>query len=250
MSSSEPNKKISSIANLPAKVDEATKKASELYGENTALRVMVVAIPYIGGGLDMVFASEGQRAFKERVFKLLEIVRERMETVEEEAVDKKYLESEEFVDLVLKAFEFSTKTRDKEKIRWYAQILTESTMRNKQEGYSPEEYMYLISDLSPQELRVARSLYRERPKDNTWESWTEQVCNEVGTDKADLQLALSRIRSSGLIEEEIAGVDEGGLYIHTREPKEVLYYRVASPFEKLMKFLESDSSSIGSGDET
>lgn len=173
-----------------------------------------------------------------------------METVEEEAVDKKYLESEEFVDLVLKAFEFSTKTRDKEKIRWYAQILTESTMRNKQEGYSPEEYMYLISDLSPQELRVARSLYRERPKDNTWESWTEQVCNEVGTDKADLQLALSRIRSSGLIEEEIAGVDEGGLYIHTREPKEVLYYRVASPFEKLMKFLESDSSSIGSGDET
>jgi len=128
--------------NLPARVkmeraiDRATARAAEQYEENTVLRAAVVSIPLLGGGLDMIFASEGQRAAKERLYKLIEAIKERTVQLEEEAVSKEYLESEEFIDLVMKAFDSATKTRD-EKIRWYARILTEATVRQKQGSYFP-----------------------------------------------------------------------------------------------------------------
>jgi len=122
---------------LPAQVDRAVAAASECYGDNTALRAAITAIPYIGGGLDLVLAAEGQRAFKERIEKLMSEIHFRMEVVEKGGINKDYLGSEEFIDLVMKALDATIKTRDEGKIRWYARILTESTMRIKQERYSP-----------------------------------------------------------------------------------------------------------------
>ena len=61
--------------------------------------------PKIGGGIDMIIATEGQKATKKRSFKLIDEMKQRMEQHEEEASNKEYLASDEFIDLVIKAFD-------------------------------------------------------------------------------------------------------------------------------------------------
>jgi len=238
--------------NLPARVemeraiDRAAARAAERYEENTVLRAAVASIPLLGGGLDMIFASEGQRAAKERMRKLIEAITERTVQLEEEAVNREYLESEEFIDLVMTAFDSATKTRDEEKIRWYARILTEATVRQKQGSYFPEEYLHLIADLTPLELRTARSFYesdlykggRKFPQEEAWTAWKEQTCKRLNIDRATLSMNMSRIAATGLIEPVNIGSDESGSWAYEGEPGDPSLYRVAPAFEKLMRFLE------------
>lgn len=227
-----------------AELARRAEQANVAYERNTALRALVVAIPGIGSSLDVVLASEAPRIFRERTSKVLNDMKERMETVEDSAIDKEYLQTEEFFDLVLKALDSAIKTRDERKLRLYARILTESTIRSKKEGHSPEEYLDLIADLTPLELRVARALYAGWPREGcesrgtndvqeAWRGWQDRVRAEVSIDGADLQLILGRLHSSGLITEE------GGLFPRDVGPiDEPPQYWVSLGFEKMMRFLE------------
>jgi hypothetical protein len=231
-----------------AELERRAEEANVAYERNTALRTLVVAIPGIGSIFDMVLASEGQRIYRERIHKLIadlkDDMQERMETVENSVLDREYLASEEFFDLLIKALDATIKTRDEEKRRLYARILTESTIRFKREGHSPEEYLDLIADLTPRELSVARALYRDWPGEEyenrehavgqeAWNGWQDKVRAEVGIDEADLQLILGRLRSSGLITEG------GALFPRGAGPRDDLpQHWVSPPFKKLMRFLQ------------
>jgi hypothetical protein len=230
---------------------ELARRADEVnvaYERNAAFRAAVLLIPGIGSSLDVLFASEGQRIFRERIHKLIDDMRNDMqalmETVADSTLDKGYLESDEFFDLMMRALDATIRTRDEGKRRLYARILTESTIRSKREGHSPEEYLDLIADLTPRELYVARMLYtdwagegyvnREHIEvEEAWRGWRAKVRAEVGIDGADLQLILGRLRSAGLITESIADFPIGG-----GPPASLPLYWVSSPFEKLMRFLE------------
>ena len=236
-------------------LERRAAEASEAYERNLVLRALVLAIPGIGSSLDLAFTSGGQHS-KERISALVndlkEDMQERMEMVANSTLDKEYLESEEFFDLVMRAFDAAIRTRDEEKRRLYARILTESTIRSKREkGYSPEEYLRIIADLTPRELYVARTLYRDWPgkvdehreynevNEEAWKAWQDKVCAEGGIDGADLQLILGRLRSSGLITESIASLRLGGGPV-TELPE----YWVSPPFEKLMRFLEQRDEAL------
>lgn len=223
--------------NLPAKIDRAFVRVSEFYADELVpLRATISAVPIIGGGMDMILASEGQKAAKRRLNVLLRETHERMEQLEKETIDKEFLKSEEFIDLVLKAFESAIKTRDDEKIRLYARVLTESTVQDKREkGYFPEEYLNLLADLSPKQLKVARSLYMEKPqiKGEEWQQWATQVCNDIGIDQRDLPVMLSRLESSGLLE-RVTSDGTWGALMNPIEPR----YKITSSFGRLMEFLE------------
>jgi hypothetical protein len=238
-----------------AELERRAEEINVAYEQNTALRTLVAAIPVIGSSLDMVLASEGQRIYKERIRKLIVAMKddmhERMETVEDSALDKDYLKSEEFFDLVIRALDATIKTRDEAKRRMYARILTESTILSEREGHSPEEYLELIVDLTPQELMVARALYRDWPRrvgDNEgrgdaeegWKRWQDRVRAEVGLDGTDLQLILGRLRSSGLATEALGTVRS------TPQPDDLPEYWVAPSFEKLMRFLERRDQALDS----
>jgi hypothetical protein len=229
------------------------QEASETYERNVALRTLVLAIPGIGGSLDLVLTSGGAR-FEERMRDLIDALKEDMqecmETVADSALDKEYLESDEFFDLVLRALDATIKTRDEAKRRMYARILTESTFLSQREGHSPEEYLELIVDLTPRELMVAQALYREWPRrvgDNEgrgdpegWKRWQDRVRAEVGLDGTDLQLILGRLRSSGLATEVLGTVRS------TPQPDDLPEYWVAPSFEKLMQFLERRDQALDS----
>jgi hypothetical protein len=230
-----------------AELERRAEEFSVAYEDNLALRALVAAIPCIGSPLDLVLSSAGQ-ASRERIHKLIDAMKddmqERMETIENIALDREYLKSEEFRDLLMRAFDATTKTRDAAQRRVYARILTESTIRSAREGHSPEEYLDLIATLTPLELHVARALYTGWPRaryesreaaeaQEGWRDWQERVCTEATIDRADLQLILGRLSSSGLITED------GGLFPGSFGPvDEPPLYWVSLGFEKLMQFLE------------
>jgi hypothetical protein len=135
-----------------AELERRAEEFSVAYEDKMLVRAAVAAIPVIGSSLDLVFSSAGQ-ASRERIHRLIDemkdYMQERMETIENSAFDREYLESEEFRDLVMRAFDATIRTRDAAQRRTYAQILTESTIRSAREGHTPEEYLDLIAALTP-----------------------------------------------------------------------------------------------------
>jgi len=218
-------------------ISRGTERASELYGDNTAMRAMVASVPFIGGGLDVIFTVDGQRAFKKRVQTLIEDMKTRIEQHDEEAINKEYLESEEFIDLVIKAFDSATRTRDEEKIRWYARVLTESTVRNKQEKYLPEEYLNVLASLTPKQVEVAWAMYevqrepREGAHPEGWEGWSkerEEVRRKLSLEESQLIFMLKSLVAVGLVAE----------ILRNKPGTIAIEYSITPSFKEMMNFLD------------
>jgi hypothetical protein len=141
--------------------------------------------------------------------------------------------------LLIRALGESRKTRSEEKRGLIARILRGAVIDYEQGTYSPEEYLSLISDLTVQELRVARLLYEERPEteNEPWKQWEERACATIGIDRADLHLALSRLGTTGLLQQVSGGRDEDGTWLAFPKYGESSYYRVTQAFDRLMEFL-------------
>jgi hypothetical protein len=194
--------------------------------------------------------EQGRRDSAKAAGRVFVLLAHSLESLEARAVRKDYFETDEGFDLLLKAVEAARRTRSRDKREYYARILRGAVLDSERREYSPEEYLQLVADLTPRELMVARSLYRDRPEKefeaqpggDAWTIWQGKVCGEVGLDVADLQLALGRLRSSGLLEEVTVGEDktQGFDYLIALEPGEIPSYRVSPAFEKLMRFLEPD----------
>lgn len=124
------------------------------------MRAMLSLVPHIGGSLVELFAGKGQQIIEERRDEFLQLLSERLGSVEERAVRKDFFETPEGFDLLIKALDEARKTRSKEKREFYARILAgAATTPSENEGASAEEYLYLVSDLTIMELKVARKMY-------------------------------------------------------------------------------------------
>lgn len=235
----------------PSELDRLAEENSVAYENNMALRALVLMIPGIGSSLDLVLADGGQR-YRERILSALEDMKEdmkeRLGTVEESALDKEFLNSDEFFDLMMKFFDTTTKSRDETKRRLGARILTESMILSDKEQYSPEEYLDLIADLTPRELAVAQALYKEQVEQayenleasevrQAWKAWQDSVRTEASIEGADLQLILGRLQSLGLIVEDSALYPSDGGPPNSERPLYSRLYWTSPAFKKLMRFL-------------
>jgi DNA-binding MarR family transcriptional regulator len=149
-------------------------------------------------------------------------------------------ETPEGFDLLIKALDESRKTRSDEKRDLIAQILR-GALTDYEDKYSPEEYLYLISDLTVQEPRVALSIYDDRPdtRAEPWSKWIDEVCTQTGIDKTDLHLSLERIASTGLLQKATTHTDDRGrLYVSVPAYGEGSSFLVTTAFDWLMESLQ------------
>ncbi len=140
---------------------------------------------------------------KERNKRLFQQFSEHLQAIDEQVIRKCYFETEESFNLLIKALDESRRTRSEEKRDLIARVLVGAVLTEpEQDSHSPEDYLYLISDLTIQELRVARLIYEQRPDtdDESWNAWEAEACATLDTDKADLHLALARLSSAGLLQ--------------------------------------------------
>jgi len=145
----------------------AERPPAERLGEAVNLGlvgVVLSGVPYVGAAYNELRSNRDKRIMERRLSTMNRELRKQMEGVREEAVNKAYLESEAFYDFIFKAVETVLRTRDREKIAFVASILKGAVLNPGQENHLAaeiaEEYLYLVSDLTPQELSVARTLYR------------------------------------------------------------------------------------------
>jgi len=143
---------------LPDKLSEKLAQASEAYAQNTWLRALINLIPHIGSSLDIILASRGE-IHKKRMFEFLKNLKEELSNIEEEKIDKAYLETEEFSDILLKLMEASMKSRDREKIRLYAKFLRGAVLIQDRSQVPLEDYLATLVELTPIELEVARTIF-------------------------------------------------------------------------------------------
>lgn len=234
---------------VPAPLNEAVEQTNlQKSGEGLVFSFLNIAaneVPILGSVLTELRSSRMQHYMEGRIADLAEALRGEMQAVEEGVIDKEYLNSEAFFDLLLQAVDTAARTRDRRKIELVAQILRGAILQGAEGEYSPEEYLRLVSDLTVTELRVSRSLYAwysavsAKDRDELWEQWKNAVCADVGIDEADLAMVLSRMSSKGLIEPVFTGADERGLWIDTAKPGEIRQHVISLPFKKLMRFLRT-----------
>lgn len=224
---------------------ESLNTSLEVIAEEPVLQALLNTIPGVGGSLNELLAGKGQRIMEERRDNLLLLLGKHLEAVDEQAIKKDYFDTEEGFDLLIKALDESRRTRGEEKRDLIARILAGATLtKPEQDSYSPEDYLYLISDLTIQELRVARLIYEQRPDTNeeSWNTWEAEACATLGIDRTDLHMALVRLSSTGLLQRVTAHEDEDGqLLVHTVAYGEIVMYMVTANFDKLMEFLSLDS---------
>lgn len=147
----------------------ATQKAAEWYSERTVLRAMIQVIPYAGGPLDALFGGWGAKLIARRQAQLLEELRAAFQRIEEEKVDKAFIESEGFLNLVLRGLDHSARTHRVDRIRLLARIIAGAATAGWGEDRldDSEALLDLAASLSASEVVVLSKIihvYNNRPR--------------------------------------------------------------------------------------
>lgn len=161
-------------------------------------------------------SDRAQKIFLERKLSLTGAFREALKNTPENEQDHVYVQSEEFFDLALMAWQAAQQTRHREKIDLYGKILAGAIPFQNRTANDPEAYMNVIMTLSLQELGVAKAVYHVS---QTWRRYPEDTddkrtlvlrlpddpWNKLGPhcphiNQEDLPFYLSRLVSVGLIQ--------------------------------------------------
>ena len=217
-------------------------QASKVYGNQTLLRVGINAIPFVGGSLDILLSSSGQSFVIKRIETFINELNEQVSQLTEDKINKNFLTTEQGFDLILKAFNSASRTRQQEKLRMYARIVNGTLTEGKDfEEDEPEMFLRIIEELTVKELRVARCLYElkepKEPKDqqgaddgidrgNNDADWMSNKYKEF--DKGELISIFVRLERTGLIRELV------GMYLGYMGGR----YLINPLFKKFMKFMD------------
>ena len=189
-------------------------QASKVYGDQTVVRALINAIPYIGGSIDILLSSSGQNFILKRIEKFIEELNKQVSQLGDNKINKDFLDTEEAFDLIVKAFNSASRTRQQEKLTLYSKIIKGALTEGKEfEEDEPETYLKIIEELTVKELRVARYLYelKEIKKQNADSDndskedegmsndayWLSKKYPEF--DKDELVSILVRLEKTGLI---------------------------------------------------
>jgi len=208
-----------------ADLKETITRASIVYEEQTLFRAAINAIPYVGGTIDVLFSSIGQKFSAKRIEFFIDELKNEISHLQETTINKDYLEKEEGFDLILKGFNASARTRQKEKLILYARIIKNSLTNGREfEEDEPETFLKIVEELSVKELRVAMCLYKLKiKKDSNNKDKTSSDIDLLSKDypefdKDELVSILVRIEKSGLIKEVVSVIVgyAGGNYTITQ----------------------------------
>ena len=226
---------------LKSNIEQAKYLAEEsilLYNDNSPLRLCLLGFPPIGTVIDTILTSKGQKICYNRLLSFFHNLENEIKEIDERLINLEFIESEEFYDLLVKSIEFSIKTRHDEKRKLYARIIKNRSIVEEVE-LNHEYYLYIINDLSIEELLVAKKIYELKTTDEyqklieVQKSKTDRsvqdkdilALTDLEFEKDDYTFILLRLEKAGLIKEKTEWFLgwEGGVYDITKI------------FEKLMK---------------
>lgn len=227
----------------------ATWLRTTVVGVAGAIGIVFPAIPAVVGAVDVAITTKAQKIAERRLNELCQSWENEMKQIPVGLIDRNYVESEEFFDLIFKAWEAAKRTRHDEKIHLYAKVLTQSVPLQDRSEHSPEDYLSILSELSLNELKVARALYHQQKEsalsDESVFQWLNRI-DAIETGKMvfgmgqkerlinqdsvlssiDLEFCLLRLQSSGLLRELTGTFTDyaGGIFIITEGLRKLMEY--------------------------
>ena len=226
-------------------LEKSLSAAFQKYSELTLLRAAIAAIPYIGGPIDILLSSKASKITQRRLGEFIDFVTAEMAKLDQQTIDREFIESEEFYDLLMKAFDRSIRTRSTEKKRVYARILRAGVESGGADSTTAEDYLDIVAELSEAEIVIARKLYDRMRLNPKWiegrqYNWAskrglEDMHNEGVVPRADYDYVLLRLQRVGLLKEQTGAFlnYEGG------------DYQITDAFEKLMGSVLERSDETG-----
>lgn len=144
-------------------------EVSKAYNKQIIIRAGICAIPYVGGSLDILLSSKGQKIVSNRIENFIKEIQAEISSLKVDQINNDYFESEEGFDLIIAAFNSAVRTRQKVKLNLFAQVIRSVITKDKEfDEDEPELFLKLIEELTVKEFRVAMLLYalRETLKDD------------------------------------------------------------------------------------
>lgn len=153
------NKKIHFLE----KIEKPAVNYSEKYCENIDLRTVIRNLPGIGQALDDLFAYKGSKILKKRINLFFKKTHEKLKKIDEEKIDKEYLESEEFFYIFQRILRQVSLSEEKEKVELFRNIFIKSIKIDGASVYYKERFVNMLADLSIIHIEILKYYY-EREK--------------------------------------------------------------------------------------
>lgn len=124
---------------------------SEKYENYPLVRVIINAIPYIGNGIDIYLTNKWNKFQIERFEDFIDKLSSQLSCIQQNKLDKNFLESEEFFDIVYSIVKDVINSRLEEKRTIYAKILKDS-LENEQIIYDLELLIKQVEEIKEKDL--------------------------------------------------------------------------------------------------
>lgn len=185
----------------------------------------------LGVAIDEVFYGIGERLRAKRIEKLAEFLELELLRIDSEKLDKEFLYSDEFHDLVLLVIDKTIRSRQDEKIKIFSMILSSSILPKKQTIDDLEDFTEIVSSLTTSDILVLKGFWKkesqlkkekelsDKPSQFFDLVMAETLKEGLNIPNDDISYSLSKLNSLGLIKEFFAGntlgMDGGGCYKST-----------------------------------
>jgi len=178
------------------------QELAQKYEDNTVLRVFVNLIPYVGGSLDVALINRWSQIRQQRFKDLLEAIGAELKDIQESAIKKDYLESEEFYDLVCQIVNNALSNRCPETRKAYAKVVRFSVL-NEETTANLEDIIRQIEVVREKDiffLRVVKSILSSG-QDLTGDFLSIVVAREsCSYDSLECERVLYRFENLGLLD--------------------------------------------------
>lgn len=173
---------------------------SKWYEEHPIARILVNAIPNIGGSLDVALSSKWNKYQTNRITEMLEKLEEEVKELKDCSLDKDILESEEFFDLIRQIAPSVTQCRCPETRTGYARIIKSALLKG---DAIPdlEDLVRQISDFHEKDiiyLKNINSLFDSNQR--VCGSILSQIVKEYALTAVEAESLLFRYENLGLLD--------------------------------------------------
>lgn len=242
-------------------------KASKKYAKNVALRSLVNLIPTIGSSLDVIFTEKWNRIVAKRIESFFKYTQQEFEKIQEEKVNKEFIESEDFADLVVNCLSMSSKTRQKEKIKMFSNILKNASIVEKFDYEEFIEIIHIVEVISVREFYVLKHLeewednlqndyrkmlgYSEKRKitvPNTnlgipiyfsfWDAFISETADKLETSKKNVEYIIQTSAQKGLFVFKQYNVSKNGILSARETFKHTMDGKLTELYFKMIKYIK------------
>lgn len=214
--------------NTKAIVFHSLNTAAERYSSNTLLRASVTLVPWVGGSLDAILTTRASEIAYQRINSFIDDLRMEFAELSEEVIDRSFLDSEDWLAAVTKAFEVASREKDREMIKQYARILCAAATGPIIDAPDPATLLAVVSELTVHEIVLARLISNLPANPHSWDKFIAQVPE---TTAKNLVFHLKRLERTGLIAEDTGSYMgyAGGHYSPTPTLIRIMAYLCAKP---------------------